>query len=198
MPSIVAPMKTRLPAVVIPPPRLGAPVTGMPLATSSGYSPSGIRQAMSPVLALTAINSPHGGCAQLYLLAASQKRPPSGVTLLMFGPVPGAVTFSGRSGGSPPARAPRPLGSPPRPPRPPRPAPGARSSRCPHCPVLWTLVIIKPSDLLTMTPCQLPPPTAPGKTTMSCFSCHGLYGTESDRLYFSQRPLQCASSSGVT
>src|SRR5262245_37349118 len=99
-----------------------------------------MRHAMSPVLEFTAMSSPHGGCAQLYLLAASQKRPPSGVTFDMFGDEPGATTFSGRSGGSaprpprPPAAAPArppaaaapaaPAAPPPRPP--PRPCPGWR------------------------------------------------------------------------
>ena len=59
-----------------------------------------------------------------------------------------------------------------RPPR--RPRPPVAGSRCPHCPAFMTLVIISPSGLLTVTPFQLPPPTAPGKSTMSCLSFHGV------------------------
>src|SRR5436305_1964612 len=77
-PSIVAPMNTRLPAVVMAPPELGVPVW-MPFAASSSKSPSGTCHAMSPVLALTATSSPHGGAVQLHRLAGSQNRPPSGV-----------------------------------------------------------------------------------------------------------------------
>ncbi len=87
---------------------------GMPLAASSGNSPSGMCHAMSPVFALTATSSPHGGAAQLYLCSASQNRPPSGVTLFMFGAagVPGGDDVFRRSGGSPPARPPRPAAAP--------------------------------------------------------------------------------------
>ena len=45
-------MKTRLPAVVIAPPRLGVPVL-IPLASSSGKTPRGTRHAISPVFVLT-------------------------------------------------------------------------------------------------------------------------------------------------
>src|SRR5438093_8399073 len=71
-------MKTRLPAVVMAPPELGVPVW-MPLAASSSNSPSVTCHAMSPVFALTATSSPHGGSVQLHRLAGSQNRPPSGV-----------------------------------------------------------------------------------------------------------------------
>src|SRR6185295_19785406 len=59
------------------------------------------------------------------------------------------------------------------------------------------LVKIMPSRGLNETPFQLPPPTAPGNNTMFRPSSHGVYGTESTRLYFSQSALQYASCSGV-
>src|SRR5688572_26256436 len=133
MPSIVAPMKMRWPAVVMPPPRLGCPVL-MPLAASSSNSPSGMRQTMSPVSELTAMSSPHGGSAQLYFFVGSQNRPPSGVTLLMFGtpsPAEGGTMLGGRSGGSPPRpRAAPPAAPPARPPggSPPAPPPPTASA----------------------------------------------------------------------
>src|SRR6266536_1860021 len=79
-PSTVAPMKTRLPAVVIAPPRLGVPVL-RPFFSNSSNEPRGARQAMSPVFALTAISSPQGGLLHEYIVLGSQNRRPSGVTL---------------------------------------------------------------------------------------------------------------------
>src|SRR3954471_17182437 len=67
-------MKTRSPAVVIGPPEAGVPVGFTPFAVSSSNSPSGTRQAISPVLALTATSSPHGGSVQLHMFALFQKR----------------------------------------------------------------------------------------------------------------------------
>src|SRR4051794_6354677 len=101
---MVAPMNTRLPAVVIAPPLLGVPVW-IPFAASSSKSPSGTRHAMSPVLALTATSSPHGGAEQLQRLSGSQKRPPSGVTLEStggaFGLAPRAPADGAASSGAP-------------------------------------------------------------------------------------------------
>ena len=55
-------MNTRPLAVAIGPPSFTAvPVPRMPFAVSSWYSPSGVRQTMSPVLVLTATSSDHGG-----------------------------------------------------------------------------------------------------------------------------------------
>src|SRR3954471_24652073 len=63
--SVVAPMNTRPLAVAIGPPSLTAvPVPVMPLAVRSLYSPSGVRQAMSPVAMLTATISDQGGALQ--------------------------------------------------------------------------------------------------------------------------------------
>src|SRR5438552_5565430 len=127
-------MNTRLPAVVIAPPRLAVPVL-MPFFSSSSNIPSGTRHTMSPVFALTAINSPHGGSLHGYRRLGSQKRPPSGVTLRYGERALGAL--SSAPGGGPPRRAadsggaspPRPR--PPRLPGPPRPrpSPGFTSSR---------------------------------------------------------------------
>src|SRR5947199_7752201 len=97
---MVAPMKTRLPAVEIAPPELGDPVL-MPLSSSSGNEPSGTCHWMSPVFALTATSSPHGGCVQLHSLEISQKRSDAG------------VDFEYEGGAPPPAAA-----APPRPPPP--------------------------------------------------------------------------------
>src|SRR5262245_53811546 len=96
-------MKIRSPAVVMLPPRLGVPVL-IPLASSSSKIPSGTCHAISPVLALTATSSPHGGALQEYRVFGSQKRPPSGVTFLKLGP----AASSPPSGGGPPPRPPRP------------------------------------------------------------------------------------------
>src|SRR3982751_6321259 len=103
---MVAPMNTRLPAVVIAPPLLGVPVW-IPFAASSSKSPSGTCQAMSPVFALTATSSPHGGAEQLHRFSGSQNRPPSGVVFESGGGALGllprpAAGASGSGGPSPP------------------------------------------------------------------------------------------------
>src|SRR3954471_22110967 len=71
---MVAPMNTRLPAVVIAAPEFGVPVGLTPFAVSSSNSPSGTRHAMSPVFAFTATSSPHGGSVQLHRLSLFQNR----------------------------------------------------------------------------------------------------------------------------
>src|SRR6185369_4996961 len=68
-------MNSTPPAVTIGPPAFGVPVLGTPFFVSSSYSPSGTRQANSPVFALIAISSPHGGALQGY---------PSGSSKLIF------------------------------------------------------------------------------------------------------------------
>src|SRR5262245_35329435 len=78
-PSIVAPINTRSPAVVMLPPRLGVPVL-IPLASSSSKIPSGTCHLISPEFTSTATSSPHGGATQEYLVFGSQNLPPSGVT----------------------------------------------------------------------------------------------------------------------
>src|SRR6476620_5265061 len=60
------------PAVTIGPPAFGVPVLGMPRLVSSSYSPSGTRQANSPVLASMAISSPQGGALQGYPSGSSK------------------------------------------------------------------------------------------------------------------------------
>src|SRR5262245_62310447 len=77
---MVAPIKTRSPAVVMLPPRLGVPVL-IPLASSSSKMPSGTCHAISPVFAFTATSFPHGGALHEYFVFGSQNLPPSGVTL---------------------------------------------------------------------------------------------------------------------
>ena len=72
--SIVPAMNTSPPAVTIGPPCPKAPVFLMPFASSSSLVPSGTLQAMSPVLALTAIRCAHGGGWHGRLFAGSQKR----------------------------------------------------------------------------------------------------------------------------
>src|SRR6185436_4672068 len=115
---MVAAIKTRSPAVVMLPPRLGVPVL-IPLASSSSKIPSGTCHAMSPVLAFTATSSPHGGALHEYFVLGSQNRPPSGVTFLYAF----AFALSASAGGTlPPLPSPRPPPPPPPPPpRPPRP-----------------------------------------------------------------------------
>ena len=111
---------------------------------------------MSPVFVLTATSSPHGGAWHEYIVFGSQKRPPSGVTLRQVG-VRRRV-FVGRWSGEPDAARRRRRSASA------APAGLRRASMCPHCPAFITLVIISPSGLLTVTPFQLPPPTAPGKS----------------------------------
>src|SRR5262249_28348484 len=126
-PSTVAPMKTRPPAVAIAPPMLGVPAPFTPLASSSGKLPSGAFHATSPVAALTAYNSPHGGFWHGHVVSGFQNRKRDG------SPVPnGAVLVS-----PPPTPAPAPSSSPRPPPRPARPPPPF--SRYPHWPVFITL-----------------------------------------------------------
>src|SRR5262245_41209236 len=165
-PSMVAPIKTRSPAVVILPPRLGVPVF-IPLASSSSKMPSGTCQAISPVFTLTATSSPHGGALHEYFVLGSQNRPPSGVTLRYVVPFPSSAS----AGAPPPPQPPRPR--PPRPP-PPRGWFGSTFSTWPHWPAFITFVKIMPSRGLNETPFQFPPPTAPGNRTIFRPSSHGV------------------------
>ena len=117
---------------------------------------------MSPVLALTATSSPHGGSEQLQRFAGSQNRPPSGVTLPIcggaFGLPPRAAAAAAASSGGAPRGA---TASPP------------AGLQMPPLAAVITFVMIKPSGLLKAEPCQLPPPCAPGKTRMSWPTRHG-------------------------
>ena len=54
-------MNTRPPAVAMAPPMFGVPAFFTPCFSASGKLPSGTRHATSPVFALIAKNSPHGG-----------------------------------------------------------------------------------------------------------------------------------------
>ena len=58
--SVVAPTKTRPPAVTVGPALPLFPVSCLPSGSAS-VRPSGVSQAISPVLALTATRRPHGG-----------------------------------------------------------------------------------------------------------------------------------------
>src|SRR5688500_736107 len=60
--SLEPPMKTSPPPVEMEPPRLGVPVGGRPRLTSSGTTPSGFSQAISPRARSTATSLPQGGC----------------------------------------------------------------------------------------------------------------------------------------
>src|SRR5665213_905256 len=66
--SLVAPMKTKPPAVTMGPPKPMRPVLRLPSGSSS-VTPRGTCQANSPVLAFTAVRRPHGGFWQGQLLA---------------------------------------------------------------------------------------------------------------------------------
>src|SRR5271154_162319 len=57
-------MNSNPPAVATEPPILIEPVFITPRASSASTRPKGSRQAMSPVLRLTAASSPHGGAWQ--------------------------------------------------------------------------------------------------------------------------------------
>src|ERR1700736_5726574 len=59
-------MNSTPPAVMIGPPSVGVPVFGTPFAVNSLYPPNGTRHTISPVVALTAISSPHGGALHGY------------------------------------------------------------------------------------------------------------------------------------
>src|SRR5687768_10942208 len=59
--SSVEPMNTSPPAVAIDPPLPGRPVFCLPGGRLS-VTPRGTRHANSPVLTLTAVKCPHGGC----------------------------------------------------------------------------------------------------------------------------------------
>src|SRR5579872_2226007 len=72
--SFVAPMKIRPPAVTTIEPVFGAPVFGKPFAANASTVPNGTRQTISPVFALTANSSAHGGLRQDQPLDGSQKR----------------------------------------------------------------------------------------------------------------------------
>src|SRR5579885_329534 len=71
--SLVAPMKTSPPAVTSDPPILGAPVGGMPLASSASTTPSTLRQRNSPRSRSMAVRNPQGGFWHGYRFG-SQKR----------------------------------------------------------------------------------------------------------------------------
>src|SRR5215212_5565065 len=148
-------MNTRPPAVVIGPPDAGVPVGFTPFAVSSSNSPSGTRQAISPVFALTATSSPHGGSVQLHMLALFQKRL-NGLGVFVYRSGAPVLTAAGAGAAAAPASW-RP------PPAPRKPPPGARR---PHCPAVCTLPMIRPSALLYVTPHQLLPPCAPGNSRM--------------------------------
>src|SRR4051794_29764835 len=78
--SSVAATKTSPPAVAIVPPLPGRPVFCLSGGKLS-VTPSGTRQANSPVFTLTAVNCPHGGCWHGSCCASAPrmlKRPPSG------------------------------------------------------------------------------------------------------------------------
>src|SRR6185436_4752212 len=67
-------MNTRPLAVEIGPPSFTAvPVPTMPFAVRSAYSPSGVRQTMSPVVVLTATSSDHGGALHGYPCSSTKK-----------------------------------------------------------------------------------------------------------------------------
>src|SRR5215475_3321449 len=59
--SLVAPMKTRPPAVTMEPPILAVPVGGNPFAISSSTTPSTTRQRNSPRSRSIAVRLPQGG-----------------------------------------------------------------------------------------------------------------------------------------
>src|SRR5579862_7344004 len=72
--SLVAPTNTTPPAVTIDPPSPNAPVLCTPFDSISSLVPSGTLQAMSPVLALTAVRCDHGGIWQGWRVSGSQNR----------------------------------------------------------------------------------------------------------------------------
>ena len=158
---------------------------------------------MSPVFAFTAISSPHGGCrAAVPGARASQNRPPSGVTLLMFGaPGAGAAARRSRADRRRPrgrARAPAAGVAAPRPPRPPRPRPRAFLEMSPLAGV-HHVRDDQPERLVEHH--ALPVAAADrARETRRCPASpsRGCTAPCPDRLYFSHRPLQYASSSGVT
>src|SRR3954471_10764395 len=83
--SSVAPTNTSPPAVAIEPPLPGRPVFCLS-GGSVSVTPSGTRQANSPVLTSIAVRFPHGGCWHIMFESGSLKRPPPGT--LPYGPVP--------------------------------------------------------------------------------------------------------------
>src|SRR6476469_3782622 len=73
--SLVAPTKISPDAVVMLPPRFGAPVLGKPALFSSSMNPTGTFHATSPVLTLTATSSPNGGAEHGIRFSGFQNRP---------------------------------------------------------------------------------------------------------------------------
>ena len=144
MPSIVAPMKTRLPAVVMPPPRLGAPVSLMPFAMSSGIlaernaprdvagvrvhrnqlAPRRLRAAVLVLPRPRTVRPPASPCS----CSAPRRAGRDDVLRKIRRLAAGARRARGTSSAAPPwRRRPRRRGHRVR-----RGPPGARSSRCPH------------------------------------------------------------------
>src|SRR5581483_2931866 len=72
--SLLAPMKTRPPAVATLPPRFGDPVLRTPIASSASILPNTDRHAISPELRSTATNSPKGGFWHGMCVSRSQNR----------------------------------------------------------------------------------------------------------------------------
>src|SRR6266511_3472409 len=87
LPSTVAPMNTNPPAVAIAPPMFGVPAPFTPFASRLGKLPSGTFHATSPVAALTAYSSPHGGFWHGHVVSGFQNRNRAGF------PVPNGVVF---------------------------------------------------------------------------------------------------------
>ena len=171
-------MNTRLPAVVIAPPRLGVPVLMPLLLELLEYAERHAPRDVTGVRVDRDRARPTAGL-QEYRVLGSQKRPPSGVTL--------------RKRRRPHRLGPRP---PPRPPpdrsaavqevhrtaRPPPPTASAaalaRRDRLHVAPLprVHHVGDDEPSFVLNVTPFQLPPPTAPGKHDDVLSKLHGVYG----------------------
>src|SRR5919197_4859854 len=79
-------MKTSPLAVAIDPPLLGRPVFCLSGGRRS-VTPRFTRHANSPVLTLTAVNMPHGGCWHIMFIAVSLNRPPPGTASYGLSPL---------------------------------------------------------------------------------------------------------------
>ena len=80
--SLVAPTKSRPPAVAMVPPMFKAPVLAKPWAFKRSTNPRGTFHAISPRLTSTATSSPNGGAEHGILFSGFQNRPttpPQGV-----------------------------------------------------------------------------------------------------------------------